>query len=638
MASNPPSSGAQSHWPPPSSGSMTPQTFVPPYPMQFRPAALTPQMQQYIPSPGNQQFHPAGQPQNLGMPPGQSQSLPFSQPMQQFLQRPVQPGHAALTSYPQMSMPMASSTPQHQHNAPSHGVAFSSSYTFAPSSFGLPQNNINMSSQFQPSSQMSAPTAPTGAQPWLHASQNTPVVAPLQQVPPTGTTVPTVNGSSTAQQTASDWQEYDAADGRRYYYNKITKQSSWEKPPELMTPLERADASTVWKEFTTPEGRKYYFNKETKQSKWTIPDELKTARDQAEKAAGAEAAHSEMKTISTEPTAASGSSVEHPPTTAGSSSMSTIAGITSSPVPIVPSSDSNAPNMMVSEPPTVPAVQTTSISSGGVSSLGEKVASSPSVVPGSSGVPVLSTSANTTPVTNADNQSSQAVVSPLGGASVHDIEEAKKGMINGAPVEEKTVDDEPIVYASKQEAKNAFKGLLESANVEADWTWDQAMRVIINDKRYGALKTLGERKQAFNEYLMQRKKVEAEERRRRQRKAKDEFMKMLEESQELTSSTRWSKAVVMFEDDKRFKAVEQEADREDLFRNYLVDLQKKEKAKAQEEYRRNRLDFRQFLESCDFIKVDSQWRKIQDLLEDDERCTRLDKIDRLDIFQVNYCS
>lgn len=31
----------------------------------------------------------------------------------------------------------------------------------------------------------------------------------------------------------------------------------------------------------------------------------------------------------------------------------------------------------------------------------------------------------------------------------------------------------------------------------------------------------------------------------------------------------------MFEDDERFKAVEREADREDLFRNYLVDLQKK---------------------------------------------------------------
>lgn len=141
------------------------------------------------------------------------------------------------------------------------------------------------------------------------------------------------------------------------------------------------------------------------------------------------------------------------------------------------------------------------------------------------------------------------------------------------------------------------------------------MRAIINDRRYGALKTLGEKKQAFNEvtfsehsmnvspevsvciyfgneyfalvfnyllvgwlliwlcimlkYLMQRKKLEAEERRLRQRKAKEEFTKMLEvwsltfwvilyfvwvpvidlmsvydsfasqESKELTSSTRW---------------------------------------------------------------------------------------------------
>lgn len=63
-------------------------------------------------------------------------------------------------------------------------------------------------------------------------------------------------------------------------------------------------------------------------------------------------------------------------------------------------------------------------------------------------------------------------------------------------------------------------------NVQSDWTWEQvdallffylfffvcdananfwfliviqAMREIINDKRYNALKTLGERKQAFNE-------------------------------------------------------------------------------------------------------------------------------------------
>lgn len=149
------------------------------------------------------------------------------------------------------------------------------------------------------------------------------------------------------------------------------------------------------------------------------------------------------------------------------------------------------------------------------------------------------------------------------------------GKINVSPLEDKTSEEEPVVYANKLEAKNAFKSLLESANVEADWSWDQAMRVIINDKRYGALKSLGERKQAFNEYLNQRKKIEAEERRVKQRKARDDFITMLEESKDLTSSTRWSKATTMFEDDERFKAVDRPREREDLFENYLVELQKK---------------------------------------------------------------
>lgn len=34
------------------------------------------------------------------------------------------------------------------------------------------------------------------------------------------------------------------------------------------------------------------------------------------------------------------------------------------------------------------------------------------------------------------------------------------------------------------------------------------------------------------------------------------------------------------------------------------------------------------------LQVDSQWRKVRDLLEDDERCSRLEKIDRLEVYQV----
>lgn len=36
----------------------------------------------------------------------------------------------------------------------------------------------------------------------------------------------------------TEWSEHKAPDGRNYYYNNITKQSSWDKPDELKTVAE----------------------------------------------------------------------------------------------------------------------------------------------------------------------------------------------------------------------------------------------------------------------------------------------------------------------------------------------------------------------------------------------------------------
>ncbi|MCL7023420.1 hypothetical protein MKW94_009241 [Papaver nudicaule] len=383
----------------------------------------------------------------------------------------------------------------------------------------------------------------------------------------------------------------------------------------------RADASTDWKEFTNSDGRKYYYNKVTKQSKWTIPDELKLAREQAEREAS-QGILSESAVVS-QPQVSLTVPLSEPSFTPSSAPS----GTTTSPVSVTPT-------VAVGNQPTAaafgsPSLTVLSTNAAGVQSPVAVVATLSNSISGNGGVP-----ATTTPAISTSD-----IASSLdGGASVQDLEEARKGMavagkINVTPSEEKGVEEETLVYANKQEAKIAFKALLESANIESDSNWEQAMRVIINDKRYGALKTLGERKQAFNEYLGQRKKQEAEERRVRQKKAREEFAKMLEESKELTSSTRWPKAMIMFENDERYKAVDRVRDREDIFENFTLDLQKKEKAKAQEEHKKNILEYKQFLESCDFIKPTSQWRKVQDRLEDDERCSRLDKVDRLDIFQ-----
>lgn len=70
--------------------------------------------------------------------------------------------------------------------------------------------------------------------------------------------------------------------------------------------------------------------------------------------------------------------------------------------------------------------------------------------------------------------------------------------------------------------------------------------------RYSALKTLGERKAAFNEYIQLRKKEEAEALKEKSRQAREDFIAMLDESTELKAATRYSAAGKLFEDDMRW--------------------------------------------------------------------------------------
>ncbi|KAI3274894.1 hypothetical protein CBS147309_3808 [Penicillium roqueforti] len=77
------------------------------------------------------------------------------------------------------------------------------------------------------------------------------------------------------------WQQAQNAEGRVYYYNIQTKATQWTKPQELMTPVELALANQPWKEHTTDAGRKYWYHSETKQSTWEMPEVYKNALAQA---------------------------------------------------------------------------------------------------------------------------------------------------------------------------------------------------------------------------------------------------------------------------------------------------------------------------------------------------------------------
>jgi YHS domain-containing protein len=73
----------------------------------------------------------------------------------------------------------------------------------------------------------------------------------------------------------TQWAIHHDPAGKLYYFNSVTNQSSWEKPEELMSALERAMGYSDWKEFTQKDtGKKYYYNSKTKETTWKLPKEF----------------------------------------------------------------------------------------------------------------------------------------------------------------------------------------------------------------------------------------------------------------------------------------------------------------------------------------------------------------------------
>ncbi|PHT97688.1 hypothetical protein BC332_33353 [Capsicum chinense] len=378
-----------------------------------------------------------------------------------------------------------------------------------------------------------------------------------------------------------------------------------QKTGELAAPLAVPEVNYVfdpvetiqsdWIEHTSRKGKKYYYNKVTRTSKWRMPDEVKVMLDlnpiwlAREKDIISHA--SDFGSIPVVKTSSPGAD----------GSLISAHGAKSSPIVVSPAA--NLPTILASESSSLSG----KVSLMMIETVQMKNSSEPSspAVANSDKIGIAVTLGNSVAPPVSETTSAQDAVVYGDGFSPENREDVKKDAaiteIGGAtPSDEKTVELGPLVCESKAEAKNAFKTLLESANIGSDCTWDQ--------------------------YLSQNKKLEAEERRVKQKKAREDFRIMLEDWKELSSSSRWSKAISIFEHDERFKAVERAKDREDLFEDYVEELEKKEHAKALEEQKDNRVEYLEFLKSC-------QWRKVQDLLETDERCSRLEKIDCLEIFQ-----
>ncbi|XP_078490152.1 uncharacterized protein LOC100186266 isoform X2 [Ciona intestinalis] len=456
----------------------------------------------------------------------------------------------------------------------------------------------------------------------------------------------------------TDWTEHTAPDGRKYFYNVQTKQSKWEKPEELKTEAEVMLSKCAWKEFTADSGKSYYYNSETKSSVWTIPKELQDLKEKISKF------EEEQKSFKAE---VKGNLDPN-------SQNTNVDGMLDG--------DGNPINVDKSLPPGIippgvpPSINPNNMAPGGSAQTGSGFPGpmmgnmqggpmGPMGMP-NSGMPMMDpmqmmmqqqlimqrqmqmlaqqnkqakkAKKKKQKQEKKQQSSSEEEEDEDESGKEKQEEDGKKDDVEENKQEKVTVKEDKQEWGTKEEAKAAFKDALREKKVPAASSWEQAMKVIVSDPRYSALKKLSEKKQAFNEYKTQRGKEEKEEERIRTKENKEKYQKFLETHPKMSSSVSYRAADKMFADNSAWKSV-LERDRKEIFEDVVFYLAKKEKEEAKELRRRNMKQLRHILLSLKKLTYRTTWSECQQMLMDnnlfaeDEDLQNMDKEDALICFE-----
>uniref|UniRef100_A0A914C9L1 WW domain-containing protein n=1 Tax=Acrobeloides nanus TaxID=290746 RepID=A0A914C9L1_9BILA len=168
-----------------------------------------------------------------------------------------------------------------------------------------------------------------------------------------------------------------------------------------------------------------------------------------------------------------------------------------------------------------------------------------------------------------------------------------------------------------EERLKQFREMLEEKKVSANSTWEKELSKIVFDKRY-LLLSAAERKAAFESYTRERSEIERAERKKKSKEAKEAFKLLLEEAK-LHGKSTFSSFSSKFGKDPRFKAVDRMRDREDYFKDHVDELYKKEKEEKKKEKEKAKADFLQLLSEQSDIHRKSKWSSVKKKIDDEER-------------------
>ncbi|KAM9184804.1 transcription elongation regulator 1 isoform 3-T3 [Mergus octosetaceus] len=176
-----------------------------------------------------------------------------------------------------------------------------------------------------------------------------------------------------------------------------------------------------------------------------------------------------------------------------------------------------------------------------------------------------------------------------------------------------------------------FKDMLLERGVSAFSTWEKELHKIVFDPRYLLLNPK-ERKQVFDQYVKTRAEEERKEKKNKIMQAKEDFKKMMEEAK-INPRTTFSEFAAKHAKDSRFKAIEKMKDREALFNEFITAARKKEKEDLKTRGEKIKMDFFELLANH-HLDSQSRWSKVKDKVETDPRYKAVDSSSqREDLFK-----
>ncbi|KAJ1971828.1 U1 snRNP protein, partial [Dimargaris verticillata] len=195
----------------------------------------------------------------------------------------------------------------------------------------------------------------------------------------------------------------------------------------------------------------------------------------------------------------------------------------------------------------------------------------------------------------------------------------------------------PTLASTDREA--AFQALLREAQVQSDWTWEQAMRAIISHPRYRILPSVTERKEAFRKFQLQRAEEEKAEMRSAAQEQEKQLLELLGQKFTVNTLLPYRDAMEQMADEPVVANFKGTRRRETVYNEFVHKLRQQYKASVQTKRKEQVGQLCRLFQTCPDITVSTRWKDLTQVLErlpewtTDTRWRSIDQGALLDAFE-----